>query len=444
MRKRVPKMKIKKVLPLCLVSCLVMTACSLNNGEGDVTESMTVSVTEVPPVTSEVSETEKQLLGDYTVTTAAEEAETTVTEPAETEPIEPVKSETFPISDLWPESDSEFINYLNYAIDESRICFLYTVYEGEPESEDHTSVMSFRLADIDTGEILGEWEIPDDDNTYIDNVYTDVEGALLKVVFYSYPLNQDGTTDYISGNLIYSVLTVYEDYTSDIKENASAADMLFTSAGNRQIAESGLDITDGDGNVIVAGSRQEGDEYGFYTRRQNYRFPVDENSFVYSTSGYESIPGFGLYDYETGTASDIPGSRDLIPMGAKDGKIYSYLSAWDGIGGSELFVTDTETLETTSVGFPFPEPGLNFYYKFFMPESGKYIAAVTGGSYEEDADDKKIYIIDPDTLEITAEYAFEGIPEYYNNSYNILCRDDIILWYLYDSKEIIKVYPDNL
>ncbi|MDE5859174.1 MAG: hypothetical protein K2H23_02095, partial [Oscillospiraceae bacterium] len=127
---------------------------------------------------------------------------------------------------------------------------------------------------------------------------------------------------------------------------------------------------------------------------------IDENRFVYRTAGYESLPSFGIYDFSHGTATDVPDSRDLVPLGVHGGKIYSIKTAWDGFG-TELYTTDPDTLETEFfMDCPIEIKG-NDFVEYAMPESGSYIA-VKYLPAEEDSS-AQLYGIDPDTKEFIAE-----------------------------------------
>ncbi|MCH5193520.1 MAG: hypothetical protein J1F11_06130 [Oscillospiraceae bacterium] len=218
---------------------------------------------------------------------------------------------------------------------------------------------------------------------YLGGGYGDV---LCKVRMYN------GTYDLVD----YSVLIVYNDYTYDISDYT--VQNAAVERNGRKISKWELDLVcvDGEPEVIVPGYWEEDDEWGYSTRSQYYRFSIDENRFVYRTHGYEWMPCFGIYDFETDTAKDVPDSQDLFPIGIHDGKVYSLKTAWDGYGGTELYVTDIDTLET-SLFLVFPTAHeYNEYVNYFMPKDGSYIIAVK--EYERSS---SVYRIDTDTAEIT-------------------------------------------
>ncbi|MCH5349355.1 MAG: hypothetical protein J1E40_08540 [Oscillospiraceae bacterium] len=234
----------------------------------------------------------------------------------------------------------------------------------------------------------------------------------------------------------YSVLTVFNDFDYEFTDY-TLQDAAIMRNGH-MISEWELDLVcvDGEPEVIVPGSYREDDEVGFDTQSQTYMFPIDENRFVYRTAGYESMPGFGVYDFDTKTARDVPDSRDLLPIGIHDGKIYSEKTAWDGCGGSEIFVTDIETLETSLfTKFPY-YLGLSDSIQYFMPENGKYIIALKEGL--SDAPDF-IYRMNSDTGE--TEYICK-LPEDFYVSGGRDFIDDNTFVISSDSKLLILTVPD--
>lgn len=158
------------------------------------------------------------------------------------------------------------------------------------------------------------------------------------------------------------------------------------------------DIIDADsGEILVAGND---DTSELKATSIKYYFPIDENRFVYRTMGYEKLPGFGIYNFSAGKASDVPDSKDLIPLGIHGGKIYSVKTRWDGYG-TELHITDTETLETEFfMDCPITvEP--NDYVEYVTQGNGDFIAM---RYLPEDGDSSAVlYIIDPDTQEFISE-----------------------------------------
>nr|MDE7289487.1 hypothetical protein [Oscillospiraceae bacterium] len=100
------------------------------------------------------------------------------------------------------------------------------------------------------------------------------------------------------------------------------------------------------GEVLVEGFNDAETELGLASKWFDYKFQIDDDRFVYRTCGFESMPGFGYYDFTTGKAADFPDSEDFMPIGYHNGKIYAELTAWDGMCQGELRTFDTETLES--------------------------------------------------------------------------------------------------
>ena len=208
-------------------------------------------------------------------------------------------------------------------------------------------------------------------------------------------------THYISRNSVvfeeYSVMTVKKDYSVEYSEYDRQTAALPLSGHN--ITQWYNDIIDADTETkIVEGYESEGDGYRIEdVISQEYMFPIDENRFVYLTKGYEYTPCFGIYDFITGTAADVPDTEDLMPIGVRGGKIYSALKPW-GKSPSDIYVTDIETLETVKSTDALA--GEYCYYK--MPEIGDKIA------YLYDPKGVEFHnilgIANPDTGDIIEEY----------------------------------------
>lgn len=206
---------------------------------------------------------------------------------------------------------------------------------------------------------------------------------------------------YVSRNAVVfeenSVMTVKNDYSFEYSEYDIQAAALLRSGHN--ITQWYNDIIDADTEMkIVEGYESEGDGYRVETvRSQEYMFPIDEDRFVYLTNGYEYTPCFGIYDFRTDTAADVPDTEDLTPIGVHGGKIYSALKPW-GKSPSDIYVTDIETLET--VKFTDTPAGECYCYK--MPESGDKIVYMRGSKGDELH--AVLGVADPDTGDIKKEY----------------------------------------
>ncbi len=298
-------------------------------------------------------------------------------------------------------------NYVLYAVDDIIVFYDTSNYNYEKS----TGYITLDFTDLESRP-LGSVKLPE--GFYSTESYKGTDGVL----FYLSDEYYDEETQQIESVTV----KINEDLSMEVMDGPDTPDYVFE-AGGHKFANRGIDLycMDGEPKILIPGYTKEGDEYGFYTRSIAYRFPIDNDRFVYSEVGYEAIPGFGVYDFSTGKAADIPDSKDRVPFGVKDNKIYSVRTAWDGFG-AELFVTDTDTLDTE----PFADfsrwlDGLTSVF-FFMPESGEYIIAITD-SHEMGM---KAYRISTDSGEITDEYDFpEGY--YFYTSYGFTKNGELMI-----------------
>lgn len=241
-------------------------------------------------------------------------------------------------------------------------------------------------------------------------------------------------THYVSRNSVvfeeYSVMTVKKDYSFEYSGYDRQTAALLR--GGHNITQWYNDIIDADTEIkIVEGFERDGDSYRIEdVLGQEYMFPIDENRFVYLTNGYKYTPCFGIYDFRTDTAADIPDTEDLTPIGIHDGKIYSALKPW-GKNPSDIYVTDIETFETVkSIDTLASE---NCCYK--MPESGDKIA------YMHDLNGDELHtvlcIADPDTGDIIKEYELPYENEFYSEQLYFADNDTAVIIYDNMNKAII-------
>lgn len=217
----------------------------------------------------------------------------------------------------------------------------------------------------------------------------------------------------------YSVITVKNDYTFEYSEYTPQNAAL--SYGGRNITQWYLDIVDADRDMkLVEGFESEGDIYSIETFRSNkYMFPIDENRFVYLTEAYEYTPCFGIYDLETDTASDVPNSENLMPLGIHNGKIYSTLKPW-GKTASDIYAADIETLETERI-----MPALAAEHCFCkMPESGDKIVYLHDPTLIDGHN--IIGVADPDTGE-SKEYELPYGNEFGNERFYFADNDTVVI-----------------
>lgn len=340
---------------------------------------------------------------------------------AENEPIAEMSWKVFDYSAIGTDEFGAGHTYGNAFLKDNIFCTDYIIVPDK--GVEGPDIFQLRFYDIEKNELLGVVEVPDGWGTY--EMIPDAGEDILCRYIVSCSVFNEESGAYDSD---YKTVTVRNDFSSDITNGYTVQDSAFEVCGHN-IAERDPDIIDADsGEIIVAGKAAE-DDYDFSGTRQMYYFPVDENRFVYRTVGYESLPGFGIYDFSTGTATDVPDSKDLVPLGVHDGKIYSVKTAWDGFG-KELFVTDAETLKTEFfMDCPLTLEG-NDFVEYAMPESGDYIAL----KYlpEDEGESAVLYGINPDTKELVANDVPDEL-KYYTlrgssgNRVTVSNNNDIIL-----------------
>ena len=381
-------MKRKVVLTLAL-SALLLAGCSKENdliNNLDMSEAVSDSLTQV----TEAEEDTRFIIGGETETEAAESD--TVPEIETEYPAEGVSYKILDYGRLNPDSGDIGRSYGNVSYKDDIFCITYMI--SPPEN--YPGGMKFQMRFYSTAEnkFLASVDIPT--GWIISEKLAETDSD----IFCRYAL-----THYLydeTGNVTGSeqaVLTVRRDFSSDIAEGYTAKDCSVEMCGHN-IANWEGDIIDTDSGEILAEGYDGTSEYDLSVTIKRYRFPIDENRFVYSTVGYENILGFGVYDFSTGAASDVPGSRDLVPLGIRGGRIYSLQSEWDSLGhDTELYVTDTETLETELFMEAPVSLELNDYADYEMTESGSVI--VMGYYPDDETVLPRLYLIDPDTKEFT-------------------------------------------
>lgn len=200
----------------------------------------------------------------------------------------------------------------------------------------------------------------------------------------------------------YAVLVVYNDFSTELIEGESLA----IPVGSHNISDVPYNIYDADsGEIIVEGFNDTETDLGFNSKSFDYKFQIDDNRFVYRTVGFEAMPSFGYYDFTTGKAADFPDSKNFMPVGYYNGKIYAEDAAWDGMSQGELYTFDIDTLESEHFISSPVTVELNDYTVYSMPQGGKYIAANYYDRDNENYENSKniIFIISPDSGEVLAK-----------------------------------------
>lgn len=381
-------MKRKNILTLAL-SALLLAGCSKENdliNNLDMSETVSDSLTQA----TEAEEDTQFIIGGETQTEAAESDA-----PPEIETEYPADGVSYKILDysrLNPDGGDNGRPYGNQFYKDNIFCITYMM--SPPEDYPGDMKLQMRFYDTAENKFLASVDIPTGWNISEKLAETDSDMLCryaLTRYFYDEVGNATGKEQ--------AVLTVRRDFSSDIAEGYTAKDCSVEMCGHN-IADWERNIIDTDSGEILVGGYYGTSEYDLSVTSKRYRFPIDENRFVYSTIGYESIPGFGVYDFSTDTASDVPGSRDLVPLGVHDGRIYSLQSEWDSLGhDTALYVTDIETLETELFMEAPVYLELNDYADYEMTESGSVI--VMGYYPDDETVSPQLYLIDPDTKEFT-------------------------------------------
>ncbi len=229
---------------------------------------------------------------------------------------------------------------------------------------DFTSVLKFY--DIETGKLVSSVTMPD--GAIASAIYKGKDDCLCTVSLYKVIEDKGGTSRESSTAVIFT------DFTCDIRQEAITELETAVWLGGFSIAKRGLNLVEArsNGYVLVEGYEEEGDLNGFKTRSPQYMFAIDDNRFVYRMTGYECVPGFGFFDFETNTDTFVPDSENLIPIGYRDGKIYSYEAVWSG-RPQGLYATDTKTLETVQITEEPFEMGNRYWIEYHMPPDKEYI-----------------------------------------------------------------------
>lgn len=198
-----------------------------------------------------------------------------------------------------------------------------------------------------------------------------------------------------NGEQYFVVCAVYTDRSFDILEDTIENNSIqhygkevsrWNSECSLLDAETGEILIDG---YDPGGADEYTEEYGWDTSTPRYQFPLDENRFVYQTSGVQALACIGVYDLEAKEAREFPNSADYVPLGVRGGKIYLA----DGLYNFEtdkiqILSADPDTLETEI----YMEWSKNGDIQTAMSADGKYIALLYSGT-------QRLYVVETDTKE---------------------------------------------
>lgn len=385
-----------KIIFSAILSAILLTACN-SGGESRTPIESTETTSQT---VSESAETET--VPETTTVAASETEEETTTTAAETIPpkIENISGdvtldiEAIDISSIFKTNES--LNSSLFFADDIAVVRVYR--------DNFKNSKAVRIFDINDLSVKAEITAPDGWDI-VGSFYPCIRGdgdVLCKIQLYRY--NSETTENE------YAAIIVRNDFTTEFTEDEPQKNLSIP-AGNHNISNLFYDIVDADSGTVLVEGVEDNSPSGFGNMSQwyDYKFQIDNDRFVYRTCGIEWMPSFGYYDFTNGTAVDFPESRDFIPIGYHDGKIYAEETCWDGMCQGELYTFDIQTLEkkhfmSSPAEF---ETSTNFieYVEYSMPDSGKYLVAYHRKyDYTNLATAKaSFYIISPDSGETLAK-----------------------------------------
>lgn len=375
-----------KIIFSVILSAMLLTACKSETplideleASGTTASAQAVQVVQEETQSAESEEEKSYILGGETETTVSVTETTAETEPAK-------KEVTLDVQKI------DINEIANGDRNLSRLFFINDVtaigtYGGNGE---------ICFFDLNDQTVKGRISPPDDwDFAWYYN-YIKGSGDILCQIELSRYNNEKNEND-------YAVLVVYNDFSTELIEGENLA----IPVGSHNISDISYDIYDADsGEIIVEGFNDTETDLGFNSKSIDYKFTLDDDRFVYRTAGFEAMPSFGYYDFTVGKAVDFPNSKDFMPIGYYDGKIYAEEACWDGMCQGELYTFDMETLEAEHFMSSPVTVELNDYTEYSMPPGGKYIAANYYDRDNENYENSKniIFIISPDSGEVLAQY----------------------------------------
>lgn len=235
----------------------------------------------------------------------------------------------------------------------------------------------------------------------------------------------------------YAALIVHNDFTTELAEGEPRFTLSFP-AGSHNISDMMYDIVDADsGAILVEGYQDTETDYGLNSEWHDYKFQIDSEQFVYRICGDERIPGFGYYDYNAGTATEFPESKDFFPVGYHDGKVYAEQCVWDGMCQGKLYTFDMDTLESEHFMSSPVELENNDYTEYYMPPNGSYLIASVHDEDNEDYSNSKniVFILSIDSGEVLAQQEFGS--EYNDLRFFRFIDDNRFAAFNYNTNEVV-------
>ena len=322
-----------KKAALIILLLLMLGGCKNNSELSTETVSETLSASSATTNTETEDTTTTVTTTATSATTAAEatvpeetttEETTAVTEPKPPEPVIPPDVMTIDVGKAY-EGEKYYIDCT--ILDDENILVLYQFHNG---------IGGFVKCYAAAAKIFG---ISDgEEKAHIDIPLTNADFCTVESAeWYNFYRTKNNASDVCcaiysceNGGNCTTETVIYNDFTYESKEfgdRLSYYGSVIRTAGDHMARISRYDnFYDMESGEIILNSIYEGDE-SKGNHNYSYEFPIDENSFVYSVWGYEWTYGFGIYDYTTGEARDVPYSFDSEAIGAHNGKIYFW--SWD-------------------------------------------------------------------------------------------------------------------
>ncbi len=369
-----------KKLLILLLCTVVLSACGSDDTEISEETTIHTDTAEITVISQTDEKTEQETSVPADGEPVTESTTVTETTPVETSPV---------IEELSEDGSVRLIEEI-YGLPKISKGYLisYVTDRGDEVTNTTENVeCTVKLHDVKTGEFVTEFPMPK--GYKIEDIVVGGDG-LCSVVLYCYSEDDSSETGFSHE---YCAAYIHNDFSIGFAGYTAEAKVF--NHYERKLAEFDMGIIDAvTEETLIEGNKNEDNYYA--NQWISYMFPIDENRFVYRIGGVECLPGFGIYDFSTGTAMDVPDSKDLIPFGVYDGKIYSAYSAWDGFG-TDIYITDTETLETELYIDLDTEGVFNGYrLNHFMYNGEIFIL----GEYQY----AKLFKLTPDGAEIVYEY----------------------------------------
>lgn len=413
----------KKLIFAALAAIVALTACQANKDENK--ESVTVSITAEEKLEPAPEETESTLhgFGDYTETTIEQtEAQTEADEASSTENVNVITYEAIENSVGGNVCASKVI-----PLNDDTVVLTFNIYDYENDLPTNGYTL-LRYINIEDSSLIKEIAL-DKGITY--DSFELADNGILLGKSYNYVENK---------GIVVTTAYIYDDYTYEIVEGETVK--AYYNVGEHHISEIGDNIVNADtSEILIERYIHENNPDSFYNTYPKYLFTVDDERFIYRNVGYESLPGFGIYDFSEGKATDIPGTENLMPIDIVDGKVYSVYTAWDDISSNTICVTDIETFETEKNYSREEQDQLIYSYSISADKKSliEYRQCQYNYTGMEELIPGVLRKIDIESGEVTEEFELgEASPSFANSTYTF--ADDVLYIYSWIDPRIAIVH----